>query len=65
MPEHVHEDVRRLLERDEVRVLLVDDDPAVVGAYGRALTRHGMTVVTAYGARIGTARFMRPRGDSS
>lgn len=32
---------------DELRLLLVDDDPAVLRAYGSALTRHGATVETA------------------
>jgi len=34
-------------ERDELRVLLVDDDPAIIRAYGAALARHGVTVETA------------------
>lgn len=32
---------------DEVRVLLVDDDPAVLRAYGASLARHGVRVDTA------------------
>jgi len=34
-------------QHDEIRVLLVDDDPAVIRAYGSALARQGVTVETA------------------
>jgi len=34
-------------QHDEIRVLLVDDDPAVIRAYGSFLARRGMTVETA------------------
>src|SRR5450759_3130506 len=43
-------------EQDELRVLLVDDDPAVIRVYGSALTRHGVTVVTAPNGREGAQR---------
>jgi EAL domain-containing protein (putative c-di-GMP-specific phosphodiesterase class I) len=35
------------LAPEPLRLLLVDDDPAVLRAYGRALERHGTTVTTA------------------
>lgn len=34
-------------EHDEIRLLLVDDDPAVIRAYQSTLARHGVTVDTA------------------
>lgn len=34
-------------QHDELRLLLVDDDPAVLRAYGRTLSRAGVTVETA------------------
>ncbi|MGH7298770.1 MAG: EAL domain-containing protein [Polyangiaceae bacterium] len=41
---------------DEIRLLLVDDDPAIIGAYGSALARHGVTVETATNGREATER---------
>src|ERR1019366_1638169 len=34
-------------EHDELRLLLVDDDPAIIRAYATTLARHGVTVETA------------------
>ena len=43
-------------EGDELRVLLVDDDPALIRAYGAALTRHGVIVETAPDGKQAAAR---------
>jgi len=40
----------------ELRLLLVDDDPAVVRAYQRILARHGVTVTTASDGREAAER---------
>ena len=40
----------------ELRVLLVDDDPAIIRAYGSVLTRHGVAVETASNGKEGAAR---------
>ena len=34
-------------QADALRLLLVDDDPAIIRAYGSALARHGVIVETA------------------
>jgi len=43
-------------KQDELRVLLVDDDPAVIRAYGAALARHGVNLVTAPNGKEGAHR---------
>jgi EAL domain-containing protein (putative c-di-GMP-specific phosphodiesterase class I) len=42
--------------QDTLRVLLVDDDPALLRAYGQTLTHHGVTVETAVNGREGAER---------
>ena len=43
-------------DQNELRVLLVDDDPAIIRAYGSVLTRHGVAVETASNGKEGAAR---------
>lgn len=43
-------------QHDELRVLLVDDDAAVIRAYGSALARHGVTVEPAANGKDAIAR---------
>jgi EAL domain-containing protein (putative c-di-GMP-specific phosphodiesterase class I) len=43
-------------EPDALRLLLVDDDPAVLRAYGSALARHGVAVETASSGRLAADR---------
>jgi CheY-like chemotaxis protein len=43
-------------EHGELRLLLVDDDPAVIRAYGNALRRHGVTVETVSNGREAAER---------
>src|ERR1017187_3859743 len=47
---------RAMPEHDALRVLLVDDDPAVIRAYGAALARHGVTLETASNGKEATER---------
>ena len=43
-------------QADALRLLLVDDDPAIIRAYGSSLARHGATVETASNGREATER---------
>ena len=43
-------------DQNELRVLLVDDDPAVVRAYGTALGREGWIIATASNGKEAVAR---------
>jgi EAL domain-containing protein (putative c-di-GMP-specific phosphodiesterase class I)/ActR/RegA family two-component response regulator len=43
-------------EQDALRLLLVDDDPAILTAYGAALARHGVAVETACNGREAAER---------
>ena len=43
-------------QHDDLRMLLVDDDPAVIRAYGSALARHGVTAETASNGKDAVAR---------
>ena len=51
------------LHLDPVRLLLVDDDPAIIRACGRNLARHGVTVETATNGKRG--QFERVKGAGS
>jgi len=44
------------IERGDLRVLLVDDEPAVLQAYALILTRHGVTVDTASSGKEAASR---------
>jgi EAL domain-containing protein (putative c-di-GMP-specific phosphodiesterase class I)/ActR/RegA family two-component response regulator len=50
------EDLPLLKEKDNIRLLLVDDDVAVIRAYGSSLARHGVTVETASNGRKAAER---------
>jgi EAL domain-containing protein (putative c-di-GMP-specific phosphodiesterase class I) len=43
-------------QHDEIRLLLVDDDPAITRAYGASLARHGVTVETASNGKAAAER---------
>src|ERR1019366_8821080 len=45
-----------MLPDDNLRLLLVDDDPAIIRAYGAVLTRHGVTVETASDGKAASER---------
>jgi EAL domain-containing protein (putative c-di-GMP-specific phosphodiesterase class I) len=41
---------------DKLRLLLVDDDPAIIRAYASTLARHGVTVLTAFNGKEAAER---------
>jgi EAL domain-containing protein (putative c-di-GMP-specific phosphodiesterase class I)/ActR/RegA family two-component response regulator len=52
-----------MLPDDNLRLLLVDDDPAIIRAYGAVLTRHGVTVETASDGKAASERVKAGRFD--
>ena len=52
-----------MLPDDNLRLLLVDDDPAIIRAYGAVLVRHGVTVETASNGKDAAERVKIGRFD--